>query len=524
LLFCLADSAARDRSKPALNQVPLVDHTQTSPLPVGSVFQARYEVVRCINAGGMGIVYEAIHLETRRRTALKIMLPSVVANREMRARFKLEATVAANIESEHIVETLDAGVDAGTGAPFIVMELLRGEDLSVMLQRRGRFSAAETVTLLMQIASALDKTHAAGVVHRDLKPENLFVARRDDGTPKIKILDFGIAKVVSESTDAAKTKVLGTPLYMSPEQIRGDGTINPRADLYALGHMAFALIVGEAYWAREAEKAQLYALMLKICAGKPETASTMAKRYSVDLPEAFDEWFEQATAVEPHERFKTATALVQALAQVLGVPNVRMSIPEEPAPAASGSSGAKPRSDWKSAQTIDGEVDEKNERRESGDRGVARGPTHVTSGLPSVMVASQPSAFTDAALPKRSMTGPIAIGLVALAVTALVIRFMVASPAAPAPSAALAAPPAPSTAAPRASLAETAPSVSVLDSAPRADASATAAVPSSTPDAGTTLPDASLAARSPGLSPSSKPPTGKPPGKVPASQPTLSIE
>src|SRR6185503_6920383 len=115
---------------------------------------------------------------------------------DMRARFRLEASVASQIESEHIVQVFDAGVDDETGLPFLVMELLRGESLGAALERRGRFAGDEVVTLLNQASLALDRTHAAGIIHRDLKPENLFVTARDDGTPRLKVLDFGIAKVV----------------------------------------------------------------------------------------------------------------------------------------------------------------------------------------------------------------------------------------------------------------------------------------------------------------------------------------
>jgi len=301
-------------------------------LPKGRVFQGRYEIVRCLKAGGMGAVYEVIHLETRRRRALKIMLPSVVASPEMHARFRLEATVAADVESEHIVEVFDAGVDAESGAPFLVMELLRGDDLLAVLGKRKRLPPAEVIPILTQAAGALDKTHAAGVVHRDLKPDNLFLARRDDGSPKLKILDFGIAKVVAESGQpAAKTRILGTPLYMSPEQIRGDGDIGPRADLYALGHIAFALLVGDAYWGAQSRKAELYALMMKIVAGAPDPATTMATRYGAELPAGIDAWFARATALEPADRFSTAAELVESLAEVFGIPSSRRSVaPAEP--------------------------------------------------------------------------------------------------------------------------------------------------------------------------------------------------
>src|SRR5262245_48229130 len=183
------------------------------------MFHGRYQIVRCLAAGGMGAVYECVHLTTQKRRALKVMLPQVLAASGMRERFELEARVTARIESEHIVETFDAGVDEATGAPFLVMELLRGKDLANLLEQHGPFTSQEVVVLLSQAAIALDKTHAAGIVHRDLKPENLFLTSRDDGSPRLKILDFGIAKVVVDGTKTAqRTAVIGTPLYMAPEQ------------------------------------------------------------------------------------------------------------------------------------------------------------------------------------------------------------------------------------------------------------------------------------------------------------------
>jgi serine/threonine-protein kinase len=289
-------------------------------LPIGATFHGRYEVLRCIRAGGMGAVYEVLHLETRRRRALKVMLPSLVSDPDLRARFEREATITADIDSEHIVETFDAGVDSATGVPFLVMELLKGDDLATILEARHRLPADEVATLLHQAALALDRTHAAGIVHRDLKPENLFVARRDDGTPRLKILDFGIAKVVaSSSRDAKATRSMGTPLFMSPEQVTGDGSIGPRADLYALGHIAYALLVGEPYWQKEARAIEgIYPLLLRIAQGATDRASERAARRGVTLTPAFDEWFARATAALPSGRFARASELTAALAEALG--------------------------------------------------------------------------------------------------------------------------------------------------------------------------------------------------------------
>lgn len=310
-------AAARDEEPGSKNP------GDVSVLGPGTLFHGAYEIVRCIKSGGMGAVYEVLQTTTQRRRALKVMLPGLVADPEMRARFKLEATVAANIDSEHIVETLDAGVDEATGMPFIVMELLKGEELGKMVRERGRLSKGDVVKLFYQAALALDKTHAAGIVHRDLKPENLFVTKRDDGSLRLKILDFGVAKIVAETTVPANaTRSVGSPLYMSPEQIRGDAGITPRADLYSLAHIAYTLLTGKAYWVSERRAMSgLYPFLLRVMEGASEPPSVRSK--SVDftgLPPAFDAWFKKAAALAPEQRFERATAMAAALADALSVP------------------------------------------------------------------------------------------------------------------------------------------------------------------------------------------------------------
>jgi len=317
--------------------------TESPPavLATGRVFHDRYEVVRCLRAGGMGAVYEVVDQKTRRRRALKVMLPSVVSDPDLRARFKLEATITAEIESEHIVETLDADVDHETGSPFVVMDLLKGEDLGAVLARRRRLPPDEVVELLRQAARALDRTHAAGVVHRDLKPENLFLTSGDDGKPKIKVLDFGIAKIVAESSaPLLTTRAMGTPLYMPPEQIRGDGDIGPHADLYALAHVAFALLVGEPYW-KEDKGSSVFVVFNRILSGcvDPPTSRAMRRR-GVSLPPTFDAWFLKATSVQPEDRFGTATAEIAALAGALSVEATPGASPSGSAPLPSAPTAA----------------------------------------------------------------------------------------------------------------------------------------------------------------------------------------
>jgi eukaryotic-like serine/threonine-protein kinase len=305
-----------------------VDHSSIVDLHPGALFHGRYRVVRRIKAGSMGAIYEVADEKTRSRRALKVMLPNLVEDPDLRSRFELEAQVTGDIESDHIVRVSDAGIDETSGTPFLVMDLLRGQELGSLLRKQKALPPGEVVLYLQQVARALDKTHTAGIVHRDLKPENMFVTRRDDESPCVKILDFGVAKVVEQSQKAQTTQAVGTPLYMSPEQIRGDREIGPRADLYALGHIAYALLTGEAYWTEEANlHGALFPFLAAVLGGVIEPSRDRARRRrGASLPPAFDAWFQKATAPHPQERFDRATTAVAALAMVLGVPVPRGSM------------------------------------------------------------------------------------------------------------------------------------------------------------------------------------------------------
>jgi len=294
----------------------------TSVLLPGSVFAGRYRVEKCIAEGGMGAVYEVLHTETGRRHALKVMHAHTLSSAEMRDRFRQEARVAANVQSEFIVDVLDAGVETTNNLPFLVMELLQGEELGRLLERRGRFTPAETVTFLGQVAMALDKTHRAMIVHRDLKPENLFLTYRDDGAPRVKVLDFGVAKIVAETnTNAAATRSLGTPLYMAPEQFQPGNKVSPSTDLFALALIAYTFLVGQSYWAEDATaSANVFSFALVAIHGPREPACARAARAGVALPPAFDAWFSRAASPDPSARFTSATAMIRALGELLSVP------------------------------------------------------------------------------------------------------------------------------------------------------------------------------------------------------------
>lgn len=301
----------------------------------GSEFAGRYRVVRLLAKGGMGAVYAAVHLETDRECALKVLHDSSLRSPDLRERFRREARVTARIRSEFIVDVLDAGVDDASGSPYLVMEFLHGEELGERLRRLGRFEPSQVVLYLSQVAIALDKTHAASVVHRDLKPANLFLTHRDDGSPVVKILDFGIAKAVLEG-DVQTTQSIGTPLYMAPEQLRGGSAVSAASDVYALGMVAYSLLVGKPYWQEERDSSpHPVAFAMQTLSGPRFSPRVRANEAGVALPEGFDDWFFTACDPEPSKRFGSASVAVTKLAEVLGEAEALPKFPSLPPPSSS---------------------------------------------------------------------------------------------------------------------------------------------------------------------------------------------
>ena len=367
-----------------------------------ALFHGRYRVLRCLKAGGMGAVYEVMDEATSSRRALKVMLPGLLSSDELRARFAVEAKITGSVESDHIVRTSDAGVDEETGTPFLVMELLRGEELGSLVRRRKGLPPEEVAFYLYQAGLALDRTHAAGIIHRDLKPDNLFVTVRDDGSPCVKILDFGIAKVLEQQSGGVTTRhMLGTPVYMAPEQIRAEPRIGPRADVHALGHVAYTCLVGETYWSEEADALiSPYMLAAEIMRGPSEPPSARAqRRLSRVIPRAFDSWFLCATALRTEDRFESASTAVAELAYALGVPLPRMSrapfVPEPYAPAEPPPHGGSP-----GESTVP-----TGPRRSPADRG-ATTPAATTPVLPDTGAAPRAVRSSDA--PADSVRRPAA--------------------------------------------------------------------------------------------------------------------
>ena len=248
------------------------------------------------------------------------MLGHTADREELRERFFRESRALAQIGSEYIVDVLDAGVDPESGVPFLVMERLHGIDLGRLIAERGELNSNETLLYLWQAALALDRTHRAAIVHRDLKASNLFLTEREDGTPLVKVLDFGVAKIMrTDATSEGGTQAVGTPMYMAPEQFRSEGRISAATDIYALGLLAYLMLVGKHYWREEREICENpYAFAAVVAGGPREVPSLRAAGCGSALPAGFDAWFAQATAFRPEDRFGSATEAITGIRRGTG--------------------------------------------------------------------------------------------------------------------------------------------------------------------------------------------------------------
>ena len=209
----------------------------------GQVVDGKYRVTRQLGQGGMGAVYEATHLGTNRRVALKVIVSAALANEPgVVARFEREARASGAIDSAHVVQVLDTGVDPGSKNPYMVMELLAGQDVSDLVHRHGPLPPDVVLRIGAQSCLGLQRAHDAGIVHRDIKSANLYLAQKDGGEIVVKVLDFGIAKVRAEPVPNGQDRhltstgsMIGSPLYMSPEQARSAKHLDGRSDIWSLG-------------------------------------------------------------------------------------------------------------------------------------------------------------------------------------------------------------------------------------------------------------------------------------------------
>jgi len=289
----------------------------------GTVIAGRYVVVELIARTGLSAVYRVEHVHTGERLAMKILGGSARLDPQATQRFKQEARTSSRIRSEHVALVTDADTAPELdGAPFMVMELLRGVDLETHALRHGPLAPDVVVPLLAQVASVLEQAHRLGIIHRDLKPENLFLHERADGTSIAKVLDFGISKFVStsETDDAIAVTstgaVLGTPLYMSPEQAHGkNDEIGPTTDVWAMGLIAMRLLAGEHYWGRPT----MAELMVKITVAPIVAPSERWPNMALVGP-PLDAWFLRSCDRDRRKRWPSITEQMTELAAALAVP------------------------------------------------------------------------------------------------------------------------------------------------------------------------------------------------------------
>jgi serine/threonine-protein kinase len=269
----------------------------------------KYEVVRVIGRGGMGTVYEGLNTAIGKRVAMKFIDAGTVQNADAVARFQREAQAASAVESAHIVDIFDSGISE-EGQPFIVMELLRGEDLGHRIKRCGRLDLPEAVHVIAQILRGLHRAHKAGIVHRDLKPDNIFLVDRDDDPNFAKILDFGISKVRRQGETPINTltrqgTVLGTPFYMSPEQAQAQPDVDARSDLWSVGAILYECLTGRPpYTGGSYEQ-----VIVNICMNDAEDVRT----YNPAVPEPIAAVIARALARDRNDRFAGAREFLDAL-------------------------------------------------------------------------------------------------------------------------------------------------------------------------------------------------------------------
>jgi serine/threonine-protein kinase len=286
------------------------DVTTVPDLPVhrGDVLAGKYEVDRVLGSGGMGMVVRAKHIQLGEMVAIKFLLPDF-GTVDRVARFEREARAAAKLKGDHVARVVDLG-KLDNGAPYMVMEYLEGEDLDQRVRRRGPLPVAEAIDFMTQACEAMAEAHGLGIIHRDLKSSNLFVVNRPDGSERLKVLDFGIAKVVDSDLsglEAGMTRtlaVMGSPTYMSPEQMKSTRNVDARTDIWALGVILYELLTARVPFGGEG-LAELYT---SIASGTPRR---IARR---DVPQGLEAVVLRCLEKSREKRFQDVAQVAKALA------------------------------------------------------------------------------------------------------------------------------------------------------------------------------------------------------------------
>ncbi|HMJ13511.1 MAG TPA: serine/threonine-protein kinase, partial [Polyangiaceae bacterium] len=278
---------------------------------IGQVIVGKYRIDQLLGRGGMGAVYGATHTSIGKRVALKFLERDIARDRDAALRFQREAEAVSKVESAHIVQIFDSGTTED-GLPFLVMEHLQGEDLRARLRRESRLPPNDVVHIAGQVLRGLSRAHEAQIVHRDLKPDNIFLCLRDDDPVFVKIVDFGISKIVRENTVDTLTRrgtVLGTAFYMSPEQAQALRDIDGRADLYSLGAILYEALAGRPPHVGTAYEA----VLISICTTDAPDVRTLAS----NVPEALARVVHKALRRDRNERYATANEFYEALSQAV---------------------------------------------------------------------------------------------------------------------------------------------------------------------------------------------------------------
>jgi serine/threonine-protein kinase len=299
----------------------------------GQIVGGKYRVGPLIGSGGMGTVWLGWHEHLGMRVAIKFIRPQFAERADARRRFEIEARAAASVDSKHAVKVYDYGV-TDKGLPYIVMEYLEGESLSEALIRRGPLPPKEAAQVIAQAAKALAKAHAASIVHRDLKPDNIFLATNVEGETGdlgyvVKLVDFGIAKMLDVDPNGGgglkgptqEGSVIGTPNFMSPEQLTVGGNPNALTDIWSLGACAFAAFTARIPF----EGDVLGDIVLKVCV----EPLPLPSQFVPDVPEGLDSWFLRACHRDAAKRFQSAEELAEQLLKVCGLGAVRVATASE---------------------------------------------------------------------------------------------------------------------------------------------------------------------------------------------------
>ena len=287
------------------------NETIRAPVAPGEILAGKYRVEAVLGAGGMGVVVRATHLDLRSRVAVKFMQRGVAENAESVARFLREARATVRLRSDHVARVMDVG-RLESGEPYMVMEYLDGVDLSAILHQVGRFPIQRAVDWILQASEGVSEAHAVGIVHRDLKPPNLFVSWHPDGSAQIKVLDFGISKRIKRvdngdtSSITSSFSILGSPGYMSPEQLRCSKAVDYRTDIWSLGVILYEMLAGRPPF----EGTSLPGLILAISNDAPKSI----RSFRSDVPKEMEETLFRALAKAPNDRMGDLAELALALA------------------------------------------------------------------------------------------------------------------------------------------------------------------------------------------------------------------